>query len=84
MTVQGASPVVTAAGAAQSICSSLSSQACYGLQTAYCDSLPSGSGGSGATSSGQFITPSNNARRRSSSLYDLAIGFAAALAGMLI
>lgn len=84
VTVQGATAVATAPGAAQSICLSLSSEACYGLHTPYCDSLSTGGSGSAATTSGQFVVPSNSAQRRTSSLYDLTISFAVALAGIVV
>ncbi|WEW55744.1 hypothetical protein PRK78_001177 [Emydomyces testavorans] len=66
-TVQGVPPT----GNAQSICSSLSRQACYGLQEAYCTAFQGGrSGGS---------PPST----RNSPLYEILAGLGIALAGMI-
>lgn len=80
VTVQGGA-AITPAAAAQSICSSLSTRACYGLEEGYCTAF----GTASATStSGVFINPTNDASRRSSSLYDLAIALAAGIGGMFL
>lgn len=75
ITVQGSTPTVDA----QSVCSSLSRKACYGLQVAYCTAF----GTSGATGN-QFINPGQAAPRRSSSLRDLAVGLAVGIAGLFV
>lgn len=80
ITVQGA----TATGNAQSICSSLSRKACYGLQIGYCTAFGS-SGGSAATAGGQSVNPNDaQAIRASSSLYDLGVAVAVGIAGLFI
>lgn len=80
-TVQGA----TATADAQSICSSLSQKACYGLQIGYCTAFGT-SGGSVTTTSGSQFVNGNNAlsMRPSSSLYDLAAAVAVGIAGIFI
>ncbi|KAN0069779.1 hypothetical protein V8E54_012085 [Elaphomyces granulatus] len=77
VTVAGA-PGVTGAAAAQSICSSLSFQACYGLQIGYCAGL-----GTASAAGARFVNAGSGPVRRSS-LHDLTIGLAAAIAGMFI
>ncbi|KAJ9376547.1 hypothetical protein DTO063F5_8716 [Paecilomyces variotii] len=80
ITVQGA----TATADAQSICSSLSRKACYGLQIGYCTAFGS-SGESATTTSGQFVNPNDaSSIRVSSSLYDLGVAVAVGIAGTFI
>jgi hypothetical protein len=68
---------VTAASQASSICSSLSADACHGINLGYCGSV--------ATQTGNTETSGNNALPvRSSSLHDLALGLAVGVAGMFI
>lgn len=80
VTVQGGA-AVTPAAAAQSICSSLSTRACYGLEEGYCTAFGTASP---TSTGGVFINPSSDASRRSSSLYDLAIALAAGIGGMFL
>ncbi|KAL2012915.1 hypothetical protein VTN00DRAFT_440 [Thermoascus crustaceus] len=75
ITVQGSTPT----GDAQSICSSLSREACYGLQVGYCTAF----GTAGATGN-QFVNPGQAAPRRSSSFRDLAVGLAVGVAGLFV
>ena len=77
VTVPGAAGV-TGAAAAQSICSSLSLQGCYNLQIGYCAGL-----GTATTAGAKFVNAGSGPVRRSS-LHDLIVGLAAAIAGMLI
>ena len=76
ITVQGA----TATAAASSICSSLSSKACYGLQLPDCSAF----GTTGATA-GTFINPNAAApTRHPGGLYGVGIGIAVGLAGQMV
>lgn len=68
---------VTAASQATSICSSLSADACHGLNLNYCGTV--------ATQTGDTEASGNNALPvRSSSLHDLALGLVVGVAGMFI
>lgn len=68
---------VTAASQATSICSSLSADACHGINLAYCGSV--------ATQTGDTEASGNHALPvRSSSLHDLALGLMVGVAGMFI
>jgi hypothetical protein len=58
---------------AQSVCSSLHNQACYGLQPGHCTAYPGGIPSPGAASS----------PARSSALYEILTGLLVALAGMV-
>ncbi|KAJ5762358.1 uncharacterized protein N7511_005740 [Penicillium nucicola] len=69
---------VTAASQATSICSSLSVEACHGINLDYCGSVATQTGGSGSDASG------NAASGRTSSLQDLVFGLAVGFAGMFI
>lgn len=69
---------VTAVSQATSVCSSLSVEACHGINLNYCGSVATQTAGSGSDASG------NAARRRSSSLTDLVLGLAIGFAGMFI
>lgn len=75
VTVQG-NPALTTAPAAASICSSLSTRACYGLEQGYCTAFGSATGG-------RFVTGSNAPQRRSS-LSEIMIAAAAGALGMFI
>ncbi|KAH8697478.1 hypothetical protein BGW36DRAFT_168532 [Talaromyces proteolyticus] len=77
VTVQG-NTAVTSASAALSICSSLSTQACYGLREGYCTAF-----GTASASNGQFVTGSYAPRRRSS-LSEIILAAAAGVLGMFI
>jgi hypothetical protein len=77
VTVQG-NPALTTAPAAVSICSSLSTRACYGLEEGYCSSF-----GSATASGGSFVTGSNAPQRRSS-LSEIMIAAAAGALGMFL
>ena len=77
VTVQGAAAVTSAS----SVCSSLSTRACYGLQEGYCTAFGTASA---TPTSGVFVNPTGDASRQSSSLYDLAIGLAAGLCAMFL
>ncbi|EAS31578.3 uncharacterized protein CIMG_07057 [Coccidioides immitis RS] len=66
-TVQGVEPTADA----QSICLSLSREACYGLQEAYCTAFQDGSSGASPPST------------RTSPLYEILTGLGIALAGMI-
>ncbi|KAJ5961938.1 hypothetical protein N7501_006879 [Penicillium viridicatum] len=68
---------VTAASQATSICSSLSVEACHGINLAYCSSVATQTGG--ADANGNDASPA-----RMSSLHDLVFGLAVGVAGMLI
>jgi hypothetical protein len=68
---------VTAASQATSICSSLSADACHGLNLGYCGSV--------ATQTGNADDAGNDASPvRMSSLHDLVFGLAIGVAGMFI
>ncbi|OGE48174.1 hypothetical protein PENARI_c031G12275 [Penicillium arizonense] len=67
---------VTAVSQATSICSSLSVEACHGINLGYCSSVATQTGGSEASG--------NAAPVRSSSLQDLVLGLAVGFAGMFI
>ncbi|KAJ5387977.1 hypothetical protein N7509_010518 [Penicillium cosmopolitanum] len=67
---------ITGAAQATSICSSLSSRACHGLQIQNCATAATETG---RDTSGNAANP-----RRASSLHDLAFGFAVGIAGMFI
>ncbi|CAP97838.1 hypothetical protein E8E15_011279 [Penicillium rubens] len=68
---------VTAASQATSICSSLSVEACHGINLGYCSSV--------ATQTGDADANGNDASPvRMSSLHDLAFGLAVGVAGMFI
>lgn len=68
---------VTAASQATSICSSLSAEACHGINLAYCSSV--------ATQTGSSEVNGNDASPvRMSSLHDLVFGLAVGVAGMFI
>jgi hypothetical protein len=68
---------VTAASQATSICSSLSLDACHGINLGYCGSVATTTGATEA--SGNHALPV-----RFSSLHDLALGLAVGVAGMFI
>ena len=76
ITVQGASATASAA----SVCSSLSSQACFGLQTSNCASFGTG----GAT--GTVFNPAGAGagRRCDGIMYGVGVGVAVGLAGQVI
>ncbi|CAG8177353.1 unnamed protein product [Penicillium olsonii] len=67
---------VTAASQATSICSSLSVDACHGINLNYCGSV--------ATQTGDSEAAGNHAVIRSTSLHDLALGLFVGVAGMFI
>ncbi|KAJ5597765.1 hypothetical protein N7537_007849 [Penicillium hordei] len=68
---------ITAASQATSICSSLSAEACHGINLAYCSSV--------ATQTGSADANGNDASPvRMSSLHDLVLGVAVGVAGMFI
>ncbi|KAJ5333218.1 uncharacterized protein N7506_007001 [Penicillium brevicompactum] len=67
---------VTAQSQATSICSSLSADACHGINLAYCSSV--------ATQTADSEANGNNAPVRLSSLQDLALGVVVGVAGMFI
>ncbi|KAI2670562.1 hypothetical protein LCP963914a_9820 [Penicillium roqueforti] len=67
---------VTAQSQATSICSSLSADACHGINLAYCSSV--------ATQTADSEANGNNAPMRLSSLQDLALGVVVGVAGMFI
>lgn len=67
---------VTAVSQATSICSSLSVEACHGINLGYCGSV--------ATQTGGSETSGNAAPVRTSSLQDLVLGLAVGFAGMFI
>lgn len=68
---------VTAASQATSICSSLSAEACHGINLGYCSSV--------ATQTGDADADGNDASPvRMSSLHDLAFGIVIGVAGMFI
>lgn len=67
---------VTAQSQATSICSSLSADACHGINLAYCSSV--------ATQTADSEASGNNAPVRLSSLQDLALGVVVGVAGMFI
>lgn len=68
---------VTAASQATSICSSLSVEACHGINLAYCSGV--------ATQTGSADADGNDASpARMSSLHDLVFGLAVGVAGMFI
>ncbi|KAJ5297619.1 hypothetical protein PENANT_c005G10348 [Penicillium antarcticum] len=69
---------VTAASQATSICSSLSVEACHGINLGYCGSVATQTGGSGSD------TSDNAASVRTTSLTDLVLGLAVGFAGMFI
>ncbi|OQD65540.1 hypothetical protein PENPOL_c006G10276 [Penicillium polonicum] len=68
---------VTAASQATSICSSLSVEACHGINLAYCSSVATQTGS--ADANGNDASPA-----RMSSLHDLVLGLAVGVAGMFI
>lgn len=89
VTVSGAGGIITQQGAmapasAQSICSSLSQEACHGLQLTQCSTL----GGEATSSSagGSFIVGgnSNAAPTRCAALYGMGLGVAVGLAGQVV
>lgn len=80
VTVAGAT-AVTSASAAVSTCSSLSREACYGLQESYCTAF--GTSGQSPTTGGSFVA-GNYAPARKSSLHEILLAAAAGLLGMLI
>ncbi|OAX78275.1 hypothetical protein ACJ72_07421 [Emergomyces africanus] len=65
--------VVPTAGNPQSVCSSLSTEACHGLQAAYCTAFRDGTG-SGAVA----------ARASNGLLYDILVGVVVAVGGMFV
>ncbi|CAI7624246.1 unnamed protein product [Penicillium glandicola] len=68
---------VTASSQATSICSSLSAEACHGINLAYCSGI--------ATQTGSTDVTGNDASPvRMSSLHDLVLGVAIGVAGMFI
>ncbi|EED24294.1 hypothetical protein TSTA_076600 [Talaromyces stipitatus ATCC 10500] len=79
VTVQG-NTAAPSASAAVSTCSSLSRQACYGLQESYCTAF--GTSG-GTTTGGQFVA-GNYAPTRKSSLHEILLAAAAGVVGMFI
>lgn len=67
---------ITGSAQATSICSSLSSQACHGLQLKNCAAA--------ATETGHETSGNAASPRRTSSLHDLTFGFVVAIAGMFV
>lgn len=80
MTVAGAT-AVTSASAAISTCSSLSREACYGLQESYCTAF--GTSG-GSTTTGGSVVAGSYAPARKSSLHEILLAAAAGVLGMFI
>ena len=88
VTVSGPNGGVTQAGAmpvpsAESICSSLSAEACHGLAVSQCSTL----GGAAKTGGGSFVVGgSANAAptRCAAGLYGMGLGVAMGLAGQVI
>lgn len=74
VTVQGA----TATGNAASICSSLSAQACYGLQPTQCSAFGVGGGNTFVVSQGAGPT------RCPGGVYEIGVGIAVGVAGVLV
>lgn len=72
ITVQGATATVAAA---ESVCSSLSSQACYGLQLASCSSY---------AGTGTLINPNAAPTRCVRGLYGVGVGVAVGIAGQIL
>ena len=72
VTVQGATATLSAA---ESICSSLSSQACYGLQLASCSTY---------TGTGTLITPNAAPTQCVGGLYGVGVGVAVGIAGQIL
>jgi hypothetical protein len=67
-------------GNAQSICSSLSRQACYGLQIGICTAFGTG----GATGTNTLVNAGGAAATRSlGGIYEMLTGLAIAIAGMI-
>ena len=75
----GQSPIPSASAA--SVCSSLSTQACYPLQLTNCPMY--GTAGETAPSAATFIAP-NAAPERCAALYGVGVGMAVGLAGRMI
>ena len=76
ITVQGA----TATGSAASICSSLSTQACYNLQPSNCPQF----GTAGATGSGVIVSVNSAGRGCDGVRYGIGAGVAIGLAGQVL
>ena len=80
ITVQGASTTVASAS---SVCSSLSQQACYGLQTGICPQFGSASATGSAIGSGGFVVSSGAAatvKGCRGMMYALGVGAAVVVA----
>ena len=81
MTVSGAGVGITVQGAtatlaaAVSVCSSLSSQACYGLQLASCSIY---------TGTGTLINPNAAPTKCVGGLYGVGVGVAVGIAGQIL
>lgn len=93
MTVSGANVGITVQGAsitiasASIVCSSLSQQACYGLQTGICPQYGSGTATRLATGSGGFVVSGGAAARVtgcSRVMYAMGAGAMAGAAGALL
>ena len=88
VTVSGPGGGVTQAGAmpassAESICSSLSVEACHGLDLVQCSTLGGAAKASGPVNS--FVVGSANAAQtRCAALYGMGIGVAVGLAGQAV
>ncbi|MCJ1450390.1 hypothetical protein MMC28_000721 [Mycoblastus sanguinarius] len=87
VTVSGLGGGVTQQGAmapasAESICSSLSAEACHGLALTQCSTL----GGAAKTSGGSFVVggSANAAPTRCAALYGMGVGMAVGLAGQVV
>ena len=84
ITVQGASTTVASAS---SVCSSLSQQACYGLQTGICPQYGSGTGTGAAVGTGGFTVASGAAARGTGCpgiMYAVGAGAMAGAAGAYV
>ncbi len=78
VTQEGAIPVASA----ESICSSLSVEACHGLALTQCSSL----GGAKQTATGSFVAggSANAAPAKMPMLYGMGVGLAVGLAGQVV
>ena len=90
VTVSGPGGGVTQAGAmvpasAESICSSLSVEACHGLSLAQCSTLTGAAAAKTAAGSNAFVVGSANAApTRCAALYGMGVGVAVGLAGHVV
>jgi hypothetical protein len=83
---------VSATSVAASVCSSLSTAACFGLQLSNCPAfggatgtITTGNGGATATDGNSFIASTGAAAtRRPGGFYEIGMGVAVGVAGVLI